>query len=823
MSTPPVQPTQAPSLISVTRQADGSMLFVWDNNVPTGAQTYDRITIHQRVGGQLVQINNIGYPPISNKQYVQYTKYGGGAFNVGEAYTFALRAHGPAGSSGFSQERTVAAMKTPTPTFTSVERTGPSTVKIILVQNHNAPAVTTRTYVMGRHVGSSRWIQFNATTTGSQSEIFVSNLDQLREYEWYLYSSGPAGSSDPSTTRTSGIYWTLPAAVSNLQGERDAISGASTLTWGGAPTERGPYSSIRIYRRTGTVGQFTLLTTLPGTRRSYVDTTALPQRDYEYEVISVSPLGESSSRPSRSLAATVNIPQAPSNVSAVYETTGAANRVTVTWTRNVPSGRPVTGQQVGWQLETADPSNPAAYTWITVGSTATSYTFSAGANRRVRTTVRASNAAGTSEIATPSGLVTTTPAGPASLTAAWQGDDIVVSWPAYSSVGDRLVLEFTTDGSTWFPAANLAVTARSWRHDAPTKTVPHTYRARVESDATDTPDSAVVTSNVLAGLTKPAPPTIPQPEVLDATEALLVQILHNPLDGSAQTAGQVRVGTAGAVFEAGTDPFVVIPAGTFTNGTSVALYARTAGQSGEWSDWSPVPTTVTLRARPVPVLTGPALVVEGQTATAAWTASGQVSATVELLDSNGLVLEAAEVGAAARSHTFAYVLEDNTDYSVRLVVRDSWQASLPVVRVFTADIISPSEPSLSARFDPVTATVVADITGGEGERLELWRLDRDGAWRPKGEANAAPGGRANTHPNPSFEQPSPIPAGSARTDAWAADGAWSIHVPAEVTHVGGGVWQTSAPVTHSGGGRYETHDLITVTHLGSGRYEMEEA
>lgn len=769
MSTPPVKPTAAPTLISVTRQPDGSMLFVWQNNAFTG-RTYSAITIHQRVGGSTPQINQLTGSAINAQQYQQYVKYGGGAFGVGDPYTFALRAHGPAGSSGLSTERSVPALETPTPTLSSVLRTSQTYAEAALTQNPNPPATVDAVYAYIRKVGAGSWgNSVNRTTSPTQVELGIPLPDGLVAYEVALRSSGPAGwSSDYSTVRTVQPWWETPAPVADLTAVRDPATGDTQLLWAvSSGSARAPRITIEIQRAAGE-GQFTRIATIPGTRGGYRDESGVDTRDYTYRVIVHSHAG-SAAVDSPKLQATVKIPTAPSNVSAVYQTTGAANRVTSTWTRNASVDRPITGQRIGWQDESADPDDPAAWTWTTIGSTATTSTVTVGANRRVRTTVRASNAAGLSEMAAPSDLVTTTPAGPASLSAGWSGDDIIGTIPAYGTVGDRLVVEFTADGTVWFPLTTLAVEARSFRHPTPTKAVPHTYQAWVESDAVGTPDSAVVTSVPVPGLTKPAPPTVQQPVAVDPSEDIIIPVLHNSLDGSAQTTGEVQVDLAGPLLQMGTDPFAVLPAGSYgAVGDTLTFSARTAGQSGEFSDWSPA-LSVMLRARPTGVITSPTMVTARTTSTT-WTAPGQVSALVELLDSGGSMLASREVGAAVREVDWGDVeLEDNGSYSRRLVIRDQYQSSLPIVQAFTVDIVSPSAPSLSARFDPEEASVVADIAGGTGELLELWRLNRDGVWRPVdvGVVAGAQGVASITDPLP------PLTVGTYRARAHNTDGGWA--------------------------------------------------
>lgn len=759
--------TQAPTLDTMVRQANGSIRFTWTNNVPSGAQTYTTIDVQFRVAGAgtFTSVNNFQYPSISNQHFTQYVKPGGGAFLPGVGYEMRLRAHGPAGWSAPSGTRSVPAMVTPTPTLSSVTRGSAAGATAVIVQNSNPPATVDAVYLYTRAVGTSTWTQRNRTTSPSQTSINVPLPDGGTAYEVVARSSGPAGLSADSAVRTVAAWWQTPSNPSIIGATRDPSTGEATLTWEADSTAQAPILSIEIWAAVGPTGQFFRVTTLPGTRRTWTG-SADPTRAYRFRVILKSHAGDGAATTS-ALNPTILVPNPPSGLTATYTGT---DQIAVTWTRNPTTERPYTlVQRVGRRPAGDD---AAAWTWTNAASTATSTTITAPANGRYDITVDAGNAAGRSEIATPVGPVTTTPARPASLSASWVGTDIVVTIPAYATVGDRLVLEFSTDNALWFPAASVPVEARSWLHDSPTPALPHYYRARVESDAAGTPDSSVVASAVVPALTKPAPPTVLPLTTLDATAPIPVAVIHNSLDGTGQTAGEIRhrVGTgAHTVITLGASSTGTIPAGAYTNGQALGLSARTQGAGGVWSDWSPE-RVETLRARPTGALTGPALVLAGQQATATWTAAAQSSALVELLDAAGGVLEAHEVGAAARSQAFAHVLEDQADYSIRLTIRDAYQASLPILRAFEVELDRPATPTATASFDPTLATVTAAVAT-DGDRVDLQRLDRDGQWRTYDTATPTAGVASLTDPLP------PLTTATYRIRAHSTAGGWTDSAP----------------------------------------------
>lgn len=708
--------TKAPVLDTLTRNADGSLRFTWTNHATTSGY-YTSIQVLARVvgGGVFTGVNTLGYPAISNRYYNQYTKPGGGAFDPAVGYEMQLRAYGPLGWSAYSNIRSVPATETPTPQFDSITRTGATTARIVMAGVHNLPAKTDTIYAYRRVEGTGSYVQAGSAS-GSATTMNISGLVSASRYEVYLRAQGPAGWSDITSTKTVSAWAQTPVAPSIIGAERGPATGAVTVAWEGEPTAQAPWRSIEIWLAYGTTEEFRRTATLAGSARTWTG-AADPTRAVRVRVIVKSDAGDAQATTS-SLSATVLVPNAPSAVTATYL---ATDRAQVSWTRNPTTERPYTAsQRVGWRRFGTDDD----WAWTTVASTATQATLQLPPNTLAEFTVDAGNTAGRSELAESFGPLATTPAGPSSLDAQWQGGNIVVTIPAYTTVGDRLVLETSTDNSLWFPAAELPVTARSWMQQSPSPGLPHWYRAQVVSDTPGAPTSPVVTSPPVPALTKPAPPTVLPPTSLDATDAIVVEVVHNPLDGTPQTAGEIRhrVGTgAYSTITLGSLGIGTIPAGTRTNGQTLLVSARTQGAGGEWSDWSEAAAWV-LRARPIALPTAPAATVTSQQVAVSWTASVQSSALVELLDASDRVLETRETTGSARSVVFNHRLADRASYTARLTIRDAYQASKPVTRAFTVELDRPGEPGATISFDgdAATTTVVAAVDAGT-VLVELWR------------------------------------------------------------------------------------------------------
>ena len=105
----------------------------------------------------------------------------------------------------------------------------------------------------------------------------------------------------------------LPPAPTNLLAERNT-DGTVKLTWARGTGGTG-FDSYRIYRATGTTGQFVALTTLAGL--SYTDKTAKADIDYRYAVESYNSAGASTSRPTVNVGASLLRPNPPSQAPTV--------------------------------------------------------------------------------------------------------------------------------------------------------------------------------------------------------------------------------------------------------------------------------------------------------------------------------------------------------------------------------------------------------------------------------------------------------------------------------------------------------------------------
>lgn len=733
--------TTAPSIESVSWNTNGSVHIVWENHAATGA-TYTSIEVSARLAtsGSRIAIATISGSAINTKT-ADIASNSAIVWNVGADYVITMRAYGPAGWSPLSSPKTLSGLTTARPSISSATRPAAATGQVVFDVSPVAPATLTKTYLYARLEGTSSWSQKNATTSGSQRTIGVPGLDGTKSYEVRVRCSGPAGWSDYSSVQVIDPYYTRPAGVTNLLHSRNS-SGHVTLTWAGTSTATGPYSGQRIYRAVGATGQLKLYKTISGSARSWIDTAASPTQSYVYAVEPYSPMGAASSRPERDVPATILRPNAPTAApSAAYL---ATDRLSLSWVRNVSAERPYASQKILRR-------HAGQTTWATIATvsgTATTFTDTPGGNWRLEYAVLPVNAAGEAASSSPtSAWVATTPARPASLTALWSGaSTIIVSWPDFSSIGDAIDIEFSTDNSTWQTGvAGRAITSRSWSHVSVSTTVPHYYRLRVRrSDATGTPASSWVYSKVVAALTTPKAPIVARPQTVDAADVIRLEWTHVPVDGTTQTKADVYVQVQGAharnytAIVTGSSGFLDVPAGTFLNGDVLNITVRTAGASGTYGPFS-APLVTELWERPVVTITAPAAGAwRSQTLTVTWEApqgpysDGATDFVIELLDGSGNLVESQRV-AGLLVATFHGLL-DQVTYTVRVTGRDSMQWSLPTTVQIATALERPAPPVLTATFRPhvgaSTLLRAEPITGLEAQRINVGAMSR---WTQTGE------------------------------------------------------------------------------------------
>lgn len=366
-------------------------------------------------------------------------------------------------------------------------------------------------------------------------------------------------------------------------------------------------------------------------------------------------------------------------------------------------------------------------TWsqvASVGASVTSYTDnSVSPNHRYAYRVRAQGAGGTSDYST-SGYVYTTPAAPASVsvavvtgtTCSVDVDGSDAPWAQSWEVQSQL------NGGEWVAVGTFSTFPQTV--DLGGGTVKVRARAVRGDLASDYVESAAVTT-----ITPPLAPTVSlSPSGVAPTGSVVeVSWVPNHPDGSAQTQAQVEytVGDGDPVTAdvTGTGTAYQLPETATASATTISVRVRTHGADEEWGAWSQ-PVALAVAVPPSAHFTSPAsdgatvdalpLVVEWE----ATDATGVASQTLTLYGEDGRALHTAQLGGDVRSYSLSaetYRLDNQTGYSLSLLVRGGSTLTVTATRDFATDFTPPAAPVVTVELDPDTLAQSVTVEYGEEE------------------------------------------------------------------------------------------------------------
>ena len=285
----------------------------------------------------------------------------------------------------------------------------------------------------------------------------------------------------------------------------------------------------------------------------------------------------------------VNIPSAPTNVSASRVSDTSAN---VTWTRGADADTTYSRIYVERSTDGAD--------FVLLGyvaGTATSYSdTTTTANHAYQYRVRAYNSTGYSSYGT-SGTIYTTPAAPQGVSGERTGTGTSVLLTVSNSNTNTAtgfdVQYRAEDSDTW----NDATVASSTGMPVETINLDNmggSYYFRVRNTRSNPSLSSGWTeSSLVVTITPPNAPTLVYPSsgaVVSAsgsTQSVTFEWQHNPIDGSAQTAAEMRYRkTTVQTWTTVTTTTAQTKAVTLDEGYSYVWQARTKGTADDFGPWS---------------------------------------------------------------------------------------------------------------------------------------------------------------------------------------------------------------------------------------------
>ncbi len=366
----------------------------------------------------------------------------------------------------------------------------------------------------------------------------------------------------------------------------------------------------------------------------------------------------------------------------------------------------------------------------TLAGTANSWVDSStAANSRYRWRAAARNSSGDSAWSAWSPWVATTPAAvnAGTISAVKAGSTISLGWVNAAPWRTATAIEHSTNsGASYTPETTAAAAAVSYDDTGLDVGVTHRYRLAhlvsgvpLAAGGTVTLTSPWATTATIQLSARPNQPLVSAPAVCDADlTGVMIGVIHQSVDSTQQTAGEVRwrpLGGSWTVVSLGIWTSVTIPAGTWTNGLTYEVQARTKGEHPDWSDWS-ASTLITTSGTPSVTILTPADTDTIGTSTAVYTwlfhdpdGGGQVSWEAELL-SGALVVETASGSGATGSWTPQAALANSASYTGRIRGRDTdglWSEWASVTN--PVDFFPPPTPTIGTSFDPDEGSVEISV------------------------------------------------------------------------------------------------------------------
>ena len=468
---------------------------------------------------------------------------------------------------------------------------------------------------------------------------------------------------------------------------------------------------------------------------SFAVTRTSSDRYITFECYSTSSLGSGSAR------YTVEVPHLPGAPTNLTATRISDNRIDLSWTNpTLPYG--------GFYLQVSIDGGSWSNAWSVENVMPTSYSYTAAsAGHSYKFRAYTGHWYAYSAYSNETAIITMTPAAPQSISvAASGGTNVTVTLANDSAVATSLEYQTSTDGgSTWSASTTVSgspVTSFS-------TSVSGTALIRVRNkNATGV--SAWLVSDPITTICPPAPPTLrtPSGSVYDMAQGdIEFSWLHNSLDGSSQTAYQLRYarnGGAWTTLSGTTAQSRTVSLGTFSAGDSVTWQVRTKGADANYSDWS-TSGVFNVYTAPTLSITSPGATITGMpislTATYSDMAGFTCQAAAVSLTKDGRTLfsEAANISGnsiTASLTTDEFLPTNGESYTVVLTARSSSSLQTSASATFLVDFTEPVEGTLQMQNDPETGYVslVAEYDNTDADEpavsISVARVSADGTITP---------------------------------------------------------------------------------------------
>jgi hypothetical protein len=315
--------------------------------------------------------------------------------------------------------------------------------------------------------------------------------------------------------------------------------GQINVNWTNNSTTQRPWANVQIDRRVyngSSWGSWVMLSnTVAGTATGYADTAVNGDTIYQYRVRA---LATHLITPYAETGEVYGYPNPPTNFA---NTRNSDYQNTLTWTNNSTPARLWTVLDVERSIDGG--------TWMNLShelaQSTSAHDGSTQPNHSYAYRIRARNPAGATAWVY-SGTTVNTPSAPGTPTAVRLSvNNVRITWANPGITETQVRVQRSQDKSAWAEVGVYAGSNVTTVDDSP-GTGTWFYRVRNERGALISPWSAA--SNGVVSLSPPAAPTLTAPPsgyAADMGGGINYQWQHNPLDGAAQTAAQIRISTDG--------------------------------------------------------------------------------------------------------------------------------------------------------------------------------------------------------------------------------------------------------------------------------------
>ena len=441
----------APSALVATAASGTGINLAWTNNSPNATA----IIVQDAT-------DNVNFTTIATLAGTA-TSYAATGLATGTLYYFRVQAQNSSGISGYSNVAS-ATTSMPPPAPSALTATGASATAINLTWKNNASNATA--VLVEDSTDSVRFTQI-ASLGGNATSYSSTGLTAATLYYYRVRAQTAAGLSAYSNIASASTL-TPPAAPTALTAT--AVSGSAiNLAW----TNNSPTATAILVEDSTNNTTFTQIAQLSGGASSY-SSTGLRTGTWYYRVRAQNNAGTSAYSNTAS-ATTLSAPAAPSALSA----TAASNTsINLSWTNNSPSAAAILIEQ--------SPNNSNFSQIASVAGNAAAYSvtgLTAGTLYYYR--VRAQNAVGTSAYSNTASALTTggsVPAAPSALVATpGSHGKIGLSWTNNSPNATSILVEDSTDNSTFTQIATLSGTATSYSGSGLNRGTLYYFRVRAQN------------------------------------------------------------------------------------------------------------------------------------------------------------------------------------------------------------------------------------------------------------------------------------------------------------------------------------------------------